>query len=132
MARHAVRWFLVLMYLAAGVAHLRTPEFFIPIMPGWVPAPQAVILWTGIAELAGALALAQPISMPLGRLAGWALAAYALCVWPANIHHMLIDQGANLAYHVPRMIAQPVFIWAALWASGAIDWPGRRRKGRAA
>ena len=101
------------------------------IMPAWVPAPEQVILWTGIAELAGTAALAQGFSMPLRRLAGWSLAAYALCVWPANINHMMIDQGANLAYHVPRMILQPILIWAALWASGATDWPRRSKPGAA-
>jgi len=127
MTRIVVRWLLTAMYLAAGIAHLRSPQFFLPITPGWVPAPEAVILWTGIVELAGAAALAQPFSPALRRLAGWSLAAYALCVWPANISHMLIDDGANLGYHIPRMIAQPLFIWAALWSSGAIEWPWRRK-----
>jgi uncharacterized membrane protein len=127
MTRIVTRWFLVAIYAAAGVAHVRTPDFFMPIMPGWVPVPQAVILWTGIAEFAGAAALAQPVSMPLRRLAGWSLAAYALCVWPANINHMLIDGGANHVYHIPRMALQPVLIWAALWTSGAIDWPWRHQ-----
>jgi len=44
-------------------------------------------------------------------------------VWPANIHHMMMDlarpdHGLGLRYHVPRMLAQPVLIWAALWAGG--------------
>jgi hypothetical protein len=28
------------------------------------------------------------------------------------------DHGLGLGYHVPRMLAQPVLIWAALWAGG--------------
>ena len=40
------------------------------------------------------------------KAAGAALAAYALCVWPANVNHMLIDMarpdhGWGLAYHLP-------------------------------
>jgi hypothetical protein len=38
------------------------------------------------------------------------------------------DGGAGLAYHIPRMIAQPLIIWLSLWASGATDWPFRPRK----
>jgi uncharacterized membrane protein len=132
MARPIVRWVLFLIYSIAGIAHLRAPGVFLPIMPGLVPWPGPVVFWTGIAELAGAVALVQPFSMPLRRFAGWGLAAYALCVWPANIKHMLIDGGSNLSYHVPRMMAQPLVIWAALWASGAIAWPwreGRQARG---
>ena len=115
-------------YLVAGTFHLATPRPFLRITPHWVPQPQTVIALTGIAELLGAVALAQPFSLPLRRLAGLALAAYALCVWPANINHLMIDMarpdhGWGLTYHVPRMIAQPVLIWLALWTGGVTNWP---------
>jgi uncharacterized membrane protein len=119
-----------LLYLLAGCFHLATPRPFLRITPHWVPWPEAVIRVTGIAELCGAVALAQPISPALRKMAGLALATYALCVWPANINHLMIDMarpdhGWGLAYHVPRMIAQPVLIWLALWTGEAIDWPFR-------
>ena len=134
MARTATRWFLILLYFGAGVVHLARPAPFIGITPGWVPFPAAVIAATGVAEIAGAIALAQPVSTALRKLGGICLAAYALCVWPANINHMMIDLasrdgGLGLAYHVPRMFAQPLLIWAALWASGAIEWPWRSAPG---
>ena len=37
------------------------------------------------------------------------------------------DQGLGLAYHIPRLLAQPLVVWAALWAGEVIDWPWRRR-----
>eukprot|EP01037_Dinobryon_pediforme_P009903 gene9903-9969_t len=82
---------LVVLYLAAGVLHLLLPRPFLAITPPWVPDAPLVIALTGLAELAGALALAQGWSLPLRRAAGWGLAAYALCVWPANVQHMMID-----------------------------------------
>lgn len=122
MIRTALRWLLAAFYLAAGVIHLVTPAPFLTIMPGWVPAPEAVVLLTGVAEILGAIGLVQPFSPPLRRAAGWGLALYALCVWPANINHFIIDMakadgGLGLAYHVPRMFAQPVIIWLAWWVS---------------
>jgi uncharacterized membrane protein len=122
------RWLLVLLYLAAGVLHLAVPRPFLAITPHWVPDAPLVITLTGIAELAGAAGLAQPWFPGLRRAAGWGLAAYALCVWPANVNHMLMDmarsdRGLGWAYHAPRMVVQPLLIWAALWASGAICWP---------
>lgn len=120
MIRIALRWVLAAVYLLAGVIHLVNPVPFLTITPSWVPAPEAVVLLTGVAEILGAIGLAQPWSRPLRRAAGWGLALYALCVWPANINHFALDMaradgGLGLGYHVPRMFAQPVIIWLALW-----------------
>lgn len=128
--RTALRWFMVVLYLVAGVAHLHSPGLFVRITPAWVPDASLVIQITGICELAGALALAQGFSLGLRRAAGIALAAYAVCVYPANINHMLMDMarpdhGWGLAYHLPRLAMQPVLVWLALWTSGAIEWPWR-------
>lgn len=122
MIRAALRWLLALFYGTAGVIHLIRPEPFLTIMPGWVPAPEAVVLLTGVAEVLGAVGLVQPFSPRVRRAAGWGLALYALCVWPANINHFIIDMaradgGLGLGYHVPRMFAQPVIIWLAVWVS---------------
>lgn len=122
MIRTGLRWLLALFYAAAGVIHLANPTPFLSIMPPWVPAPGPVVALTGIAEIAGAAGLLQPWSASLRRAAGWGLAAYALCVWPANVQHMLIDlarpdRGLGLGYHVPRLAFQPVLIWLAWWVS---------------
>jgi len=120
--RTILRWLLILFYAAAGVAHLAKPAPFLAIMPSWVPAPTVVVALTGLAELAGAAGLLQPWSPALRRAAGWGLAAYALCVWPANFQHLLIDLarsdgGLGLGYHIPRLAFQPVLIWLAWWIS---------------
>ena len=125
MIRAAFRLLLAGFYAFAGVMHLMAPAPFISITPAFVPLPEAVVFWTGIAEIAGAIALAQPFNVKLRQAAGIALALYALCVWPANINHFAMDMarddgGLGLAYHVPRMIAQPLIIWWALWVGEVI------------
>ena len=117
---------LALFYSFAGVMHLVAPAPFLAISPAWVPFPAAVIAFTGVAELAGALGIAQWRRPELRRAAGLGLALYALCVWPANFQHLLndlasTDGGAGLGYHIPRLAAQPLLIWLTLWASGAIS-----------
>jgi uncharacterized membrane protein len=134
MIRLLLRWLLAAFYLLAGVIHLVKPAPFLTITPSWVPAPEAVVLLTGVAEILGAIGLVQPFSQPLRRAAGWGLALYALCVWPANINHFIMDMarpdgGLGLAYHVPRMIAQPVIIWLALWVGDCL--PLRRKRATA-
>lgn len=131
--RSALRYLLALLYALAGYLHIVRPEPFLQIMPAWVPAAEMVVFWTGIAEIAGALALTQPWLPGLRRAGAIGLALYAVCVFPANINHFALDMarpdgGLGLAYHVPRMFAQPVIVWLALWAGGATDWPFRRRK----
>ncbi len=132
MIRTALTYALAAFYAFAGYRHIAGPEPFLSITPAWVPFPEAVILWTGIAEIAGAIALAQPWSPRLRQAGGIGLALYALCVWPANINHMLMDMaqpdgGWGLAYHVPRMLAQPLIIWLALWCGRVVDWPFKSR-----
>ena len=130
--RVALRWLLAAGYLFAGVMHLKSPAPFVSITPHWVPMQPAVIAATGVAELFGAVGLAQPFSPRVRIVSGCALALYAVCVFPANINHMLIDMASphpqlGWMYHVPRMVLQPILVWLALWTSGAIDWPFIRR-----
>ena len=132
MIRRVIRLLLAIFYAAAGSLHLARPEPFLSIMPPWVPMAEAVVFWTGIAELLGAAALLQSISMPLRRAGAIGLALYAVCVFPANIHHFALDMarpdgGLGLGYHIPRMFAQPLVVWLTLWSGGATDWPFRRR-----
>lgn len=133
MIRIALRWLLALFFAFAGYQHLADPLPFRAITPPWVPAHEAVVALTGVAELLGAVALLQPWSDRLRRAGGLGLALYAACVFPANINHFAMDMtrsdgGWGIGYHVPRMFAQPLLIWLALWVSHAIDWPFAPKK----
>jgi uncharacterized membrane protein len=115
-------------YFAAGVLHLTSPAGFLLIMPDWVPLPEAVVAFTGVAEILGAVGLLVP---RVRKAAGLGLALYALCVWPANFNHALNDialAGLHLSwwYHGPRLVAQPLLIWLALWVGTVTDWPFRK------
>ena len=128
MTRKILRFLLALFYLIAGVAHLRSPGGFIAITPSWVPYSPEVVMFTGIAEITGAIGLMLP---RVRVAAGIGLAFYALCVWPANINHAVNDitiGGRDLSwwYHGPRLALQPVFIWLALWVGDVTDWPYRK------
>jgi uncharacterized membrane protein len=124
--RRWARYVLALFYALAGVGHLVAVDAVVGIVPPWVPQPHLVVIVTGLCELAGAAAL---LGTRLRSAAGWAFAAYALCVWPANVQHAILDlsrgTGLPIWYHAPRLALQPVIIWWSLWASGAIDWPWR-------
>jgi uncharacterized membrane protein len=130
LVRRFFRILLALVYFVAGIAHIKSPAGFLQITPGWVPFPEQVIFLTGIAEIAGAAGLLIP---RLRYAAGIGLALYALCVYPANINHALNNiaiggETASWLYHGPRLAFQPVLIWWALIAGGAINWPFRKNQ----
>lgn len=126
--RTTLRLLLALAYLTAGIAHVAFPAPFLTITPDWVSFPRQIILLTGLCEIAGAVALFVP------RLRWWAgamLAAYAVCVYPANVKHaidqvLIAGQYHSLWYHLPRLLFQPVIVWWALFAGQVTDWPFRR------
>jgi uncharacterized membrane protein len=123
--RRWMRWIMAIFYFVAGIIHLRTPEAFLPIVPDWVPAPREVILFTGMCEVVGALAL---VTRSLRWWAGVMLALYAACVFPANIKHavdniQLPQFPTSWWYHAPRLALQPVIIWWALYCAQVISWP---------
>ncbi len=127
--RLALRCLLAAVYIGFGFVHLRVAPVLLPLMPSWVPAPLAVIKFTGLCEIVGGLALVTP---PTRKVAGIMLAAYAVCVYPANLHHAfghVAVRGlpSSWWYHGPRLAFQPVFVWWALFAGDAIDWPFARR-----
>lgn len=127
--RAVLRGALAVAYAGIGAVHVTRPDAFLPIMPGWVPDPRDVVLATGVCELAGSVALMTP---RLRRAAGWAFAAYAVCVFPANVKHAVENVDvppipSSWWYHGPRLAFQPVFVWWALWATGIVDWPFRGR-----
>jgi uncharacterized membrane protein len=125
------RLLLALFYGAAGVLHLVTPAGFVAIVPSLVPWPATVVLVTGLIEIVAAIAL---LVHRTRRLAGWTLAAYAIAVFPANVHHALAGIAvAGLPtswwYHGPRLALQPLLVWWALRAGGVIG-PMEGRRGR--
>src|SRR5947208_2497220 len=114
-----MRWIIAAFFSAAGLAHLMAPQALIAITPSWVPFPEQVVLITGLFEIAASFALLSP---RLRWAAGASLAAYALCVWPANFKHALdaIDLpyiSSSWFYHAPRLAFQPVIIWWAVYCA---------------
>jgi uncharacterized membrane protein len=127
--RAVMRGIMAGFYTLAGIAHLTLTDKFLLIVPDWVPVPRAVVLVTGVCEIAGSMAL---LGTRRRRLAGVMLALYAICVLPANVKHAI--DGVHLPplpdswwYHGPRLALQPVLVWWALFCAGVIDWPWRAK-----
>ena len=75
----------------AGTAHLVRPQAFDSLIPRPLGAPRAWVVWSGIAELACAGAVAVPRARRLGALAA---AALFVVVLPGNVT-MAIDASTG-------------------------------------
>jgi uncharacterized membrane protein len=90
----------------AGTMHFVIPRGYEAIMPPSLPRHREAVVISGLAEIAGAAAVAAPSTRRFGR---WWLLALLLSVFPANVH-MAVNaeqiRGLDLK-RIPR--------WA-LWA----------------
>jgi uncharacterized membrane protein len=81
--RRGALGFVFLWFAIGGVAHFAATELEMRIVPPWLPWPRAIVLSTGLLELAGAIGITIPT---VRRLAGWGLLALTIAVTPANIY----------------------------------------------
>lgn len=108
-----------LFMIAAGVAHFVRPEFYLRIMPPWLPWHEELVFVSGVCEVvAGGLVL-----IPATRRAGGLFAiAVLLGVFPANVW-MALDP--SIWPEVPtwarwaRLPLQALLILWAWWATRA-------------
>lgn len=110
---------------AAGVDHLLRPARYIAMIEGFLPAPAWFVAFTGLCEIAGAIGLLVPATR---RMAGLALAAYFVAVFPANVANAVGGLGVEGlpqagGYYWVRLGFQPVFVCWALVAGGILAAP---------
>jgi uncharacterized membrane protein len=113
----------------AGTDHLLTTERYLPMMPPALPAPVALVLFTGLCEIAGGLGLLLPQTR---KLAGIMLAMYFVGVFPANVLNAVaglnVDGVPSATWYLwARLLLQPLFVWWALKASDVIGGGDRKR-----
>ncbi len=82
MSRTAALWILAAFFVVAGLNHFLNPDPYLAMMPPYLPWPTGLIVVSGIAEIAGGLAI---LFAKVRRLAGWGLIALLVAVFPANV-----------------------------------------------
>lgn len=75
-------------YVAAGVNHFLSPDFYVAIMPPYLPWHLELVYLSGIAEIVCGLGL---LFRRTRVLAAWATIALLVAIFPANIHVALHD-----------------------------------------
>lgn len=126
--RVVLRWLLAAGFVTTGALHFSAADVFVRVMPPYLPYPRALVLLSGVAEIAGALGVLVPGLVR--RLAGLGLILLLIAVFPANVHMALHpDQiaGLNIAPLLLwlRLPLQAVLIAWVYWCAG-LAGNGRR------
>lgn len=108
------KFILAIFMIGAGTMHFVNPEFFLKIMPPYLPLHSGLVMVSGICEIVLGIMLLVPQS---SRLAAWGIIALLIAVFPANIY---LFQNQNLmpaspVIHFLRLPLQGVFILWAYW-----------------
>jgi uncharacterized membrane protein len=115
----------------AGVAHFADTDEFLGQVPTFLPWREAIVLVSGVVELALAVALLALRSERLALL-GWVVAAFFVAVFPGNVWQAVHGSPSfgldTTASRVVRLFFQPVLVAWALWCTGA--WARRREHRR--
>lgn len=101
-------------FVLAGTMHFVKPRAYRAIMPPYLPAPEALVYASGVAEIAGGAGLSLSATR---RPAGWWLIATLLAVFPANLHMALHPE------QFPKVPGGAAALWARLpLQAGFIAW----------
>jgi uncharacterized membrane protein len=104
-------------YIYVGIRHFIDPNFFLAIMPDFLPYHLEAVYISGVFEiLLGGMLLFKKSR----RIAGWGLIALLIAVFPANIYlaqneaaQQSLDISQSLA--IIRLPFQALFLGLAYW-----------------
>ena len=103
-------------FLIGGIGHFVNAEFFMAIMPAYLPYHYELVIISGVFEILGAIALQIPKTRLIGA---YGLIALCVAVFPANINMALNpEQFADIpvvALYI-RLPLQVLFIWFIWWS----------------
>ena len=106
------------MLLFTASAHFtKMKSDLLRMMPNWIPQPMALIYFTGVCEIAGAIGLVFPYSR---QAAGIALIVFFIVVFPANVKAARSGVGMAGKPATPlwlRASMQVLFIALTAWSA---------------
>ena len=105
-------------FVVAGVNHFLNADFYLQLMPPYLPWHSELVALSGVAEILCGVGVVIPQTRVM---AAWATSALLIAVFPANIHNAMNDvpmvgaeQGGGIANWV-RLPFQAVFVAWAWW-----------------
>ena len=110
---------LIIGYLAAGINHFRAPDFYIAIIPPWLPHAEMINVIAGCCEIGFAILL---IFAKTREFAAWGIVFMLIAFLPVHIgmvRNAPFKQGQSmvspLLAWLRLVVVQPLLIWWAWW-----------------
>jgi uncharacterized membrane protein len=108
------KYLLAALMIFAGTMHFLHSDFFVKIVPPYLPWHLGLVCVSGLLELALGISL---LVRRLSRAAAWGIIALLIAVFPANIylyqHQELLPSPPTV--HLLRLPLQAVLILWAYW-----------------
>jgi len=104
-------------FTLAGVNYFLNPDFYVSIMPTYIPAHLTMVYVSGFFEVLGGAGVLAPTSR---RAAAWGLIALMIAVFPANVHMLLYPaEYASIPYWaiIARIPLQFILIAWVEWST---------------
>jgi uncharacterized membrane protein len=123
-----IRTLMALAYVAAGINHFLHPDFYLAIMPPWLPAHAMLVAISGVAEIFLGLGI---LFYPTRRLASWGIIALLIAVFPANVQMAINyyqDGNPRLWLALLRLPLQGLLIWWAWLYTRPLSHPPQKKK----
>jgi uncharacterized membrane protein len=121
-------WLMGIFYIGNGVNHFVNSEFYLPLMPPYLPLHLELIYLSGLAELVLGIAV---LVASVRRLAAWGIILLLIAIFPANVHVALYnvslggaEEGAGI-WNWVRLPFQAVFVAWAWWYTSLGSPPAR-------
>lgn len=113
--REILKWLYGILFALAGANHFAHTDFYVGIMPPYLPWHTALVYASGVAEVMLGILL---LSRRFERVAAWGMIALIVAVTPANVHMAmhadLYPQYSSTALWL-RLPLQVVLIAWAYW-----------------
>ena len=111
-------------FMFGGITHFTDPDFFVAIMPPYLPWHLELVYLSGALEILFAAMLIPPRTR---QLAGNLLIALTLAVTPANIHMWLNPElfpEVEPLFLSLRLVVQVILIGVIWWSTRNLRWGG--------
>lgn len=119
MVRTMLKWPFAGLFIASGVLHFTKSDFYLRLMPPFIPMHSELVAISGVIEGALGVMLLVPRTQ---RIAAWGLMATLVAIFPANIYGAVTAgtpnpamPGVSVEIAWLRLPVQPLLIAWAYW-----------------
>jgi len=119
----AMLWLMGLAYVGAGANHFVNADFYVAMMPAYLPWHAALVWLSGVAEIALGVGVLVPRTR---RVSAWGVVALLLAVFPANLNMALHPDAFPDAPRVALYVRLPFQLVLIAWAYWFTRAPAER------